>query len=77
MDLSKIGRSNNDFQVDHIVSKLEGFRQAVSPEMISHPANLRIIPATENRAKSSQSEMTVEELRRKITEYDSSNRSHQ
>jgi len=70
MDLSGIGRSNNDFQVDHIVSKIEGFRAGVSPEELSHPANLRIIPTTQNRAKSGRSEMSISELRRKIIEHD-------
>ena len=73
-DLSKIGRSNNDLQVDHIVSKLDGFRNGVDPKIISHPINLRVIPASENRLKSSRSDMTIKELMRKIEEYDNSKR---
>lgn len=55
-----LGRAT--YQLDHIYSRKAGFENGVDPLVISHPANLRVIPAKDNRDKSFQCDMTLEEL---------------
>ena len=55
---------------DHIVSVKYGFDNDVSPEIISHPANCRLITQRENSSKWSKSLISFEELQRKIDEWE-------
>lgn len=55
------------FHVDHIFSIMDGFRNKISPSIMSHPANLRVIEAKKNSAKGGKSEITLAELL-KLTE---------
>lgn len=55
-------RDRTNFHIDHKVSILEGFLNNVSPEIISHKNNLRLIPAKQNISKSWRSSITLEEL---------------
>ena len=50
------------YQIDHIFSQKAGFEQGIDPKIISHPGNLRILPASENQSKSSRCDITLEEL---------------
>lgn len=50
------------FHVDHIFSVVDGFRNKVSPIIMSHSANLRILEAKKNSSKGCKSEITLEEL---------------
>lgn len=50
------------YQLDHIYSRKAGFENNVDPKVIAHPANLRIIPAIDNRLKSHRCDITLEEL---------------
>lgn len=54
------------FHVDHIVSVMDGFKNKISPLILSHPYNLRILEAKKNSSKGCKSEMTIEELLEKI-----------
>lgn len=61
------GRTCGTYQLDHIMSKMEGFANGIPPELISHPANLRMLTATENQSKNSKSHFTKEQLFEAIT----------
>jgi hypothetical protein len=60
------GRRVGEHQLDHIMSIHRGFIDDISPEIISHPANLRIVTSTENKMKSRRSEYSIDELMEKI-----------
>lgn len=67
------GRRNPDpdaYSKDHILSVADGFINNISPDILSHPANCRLIPHSKNSSKSYKSEITLEELMIKITEWD-------
>jgi hypothetical protein len=50
------------YQLDHIYSRKTGFENKVDPKIIGHQENLRVIPASDNRAKSYNCDITLEEL---------------
>jgi len=56
------GRTKGTYQLDHVVSKFDGFMNNVSPEVIAHPKNLRMLESSENKKKHARSDMTIEEL---------------
>ena len=56
----------NTLTVDHIFSKNDGFNNNVSPKIIAHPANLRIITHSANSSKGAKSLITIEDLKGKI-----------
>jgi hypothetical protein len=58
----------NGYELDHIVSIVDGFRHNVPPEIIGHHANLRIIGKAENRSKHSRSDMDIAELVSKVND---------
>jgi hypothetical protein len=58
--LCKLGSDN--YQVDHIVSITNGFKQGIDPEIIGSTVNLRFISWQENLQKSDRSDMSIEEL---------------
>jgi hypothetical protein len=84
---SKISRLNNDaikkrgkcgiegaYQIDHIFSIMEGFRNNIPSEIIGNKINLRLIPWMDNVKKSRKCDMTKEELLqiyREVVEHDS------
>lgn len=65
-------RSKEGYHLDHIVSLADGFRNGTPLYIITHPANLRIIPAKENVSKNSKSDMTLDELFKRIETYEQS-----
>jgi hypothetical protein len=56
----KRGWRNN--HVDHIYSISEGFKNRIDPYLISHPCNLQMLKAKENKKKNSKCGHTIEEL---------------
>ena len=52
--------------VDHMFSILQGFKDGISPEILAHPANLRILPGSENSKKNSKSSISLEDLLARI-----------
>jgi hypothetical protein len=63
------GRTKGTYQLDHIMSKLDGFSNGIDPESIAHPANLRMMSSTENQSKSSKSHYTKEQLFEEIEKF--------
>lgn len=64
-DESKRGLNSlteDNYQVDHRLSIVQGFLDGITPEQMSHPANLRFIPWRDNLAKWHRSDLTKEEL---------------
>lgn len=51
---------------DHLISKYDGFKRNISPKIISHPANCKIIQFNENRRKNTKSSITLSELKQRI-----------
>jgi hypothetical protein len=67
---SKRGRTKGHYQLDHILSKVDGFKQNIAPELLAHPVNLRMLPISQNISKSSQSHITKPELIKLIEQFD-------
>jgi hypothetical protein len=65
-------RSKEGYHLDHIVSLAGGFKNGVPLYIIAHPANLRIIPAKDNISKNFKSDMTLDELFKRIETYEQS-----
>jgi hypothetical protein len=63
------GRTRGTYQLDHIMSKMGGFNEGVAPELIAHPANLKMLTASENQSKNSKSHYTKDELLEAIKSY--------
>lgn len=64
-------RGNNLFGVsrDHIVSVKYGFDNNIDPEIISHPANCRLLQHSDNVSKNYKCSMTLEQLMAKIKQW--------
>ena len=60
------GDNRNGISRDHIYSIKEGFLNNISSEIISHPANCRLINNVENQKKRTKSFITIEDLKDKI-----------
>jgi hypothetical protein len=54
--------TEDNYQVDHRLSIIQGWLDGITPEQMSHPANLRFIPWRENLAKWHRSDLTKDEL---------------
>ncbi len=52
----------NGYDLDHIVSKVNGFRNSIPPYIIGHISNLRIIDSSYNRKKQHNSEKEISEI---------------
>jgi len=56
----KRGWKNN--HVDHIYSISEGYKNQIDPYLVSHPCNLQMLKAKDNKKKNSKCGHTYEEL---------------
>lgn len=63
-------RSRSDYNVDHVFSVLEGFKQNIPPEMIGHWTNLRMLSVKENRIKDSRCDKTLDQLVADLVSHD-------
>lgn len=54
---------------DHMYSISDGFRNNISPEIMGHPANCKLMRQNENGKKRTNSSITFEELCKKIEEF--------
>jgi hypothetical protein len=63
-----VNRGNNLDGVsrDHIYSIRDGFDNNIDPELISHPANCKLILQRQNSSKYKRSDITIDELKKKI-----------
>ena len=68
-DNLKRGRIRGTYQLDHIMSKMGGFNEGVAPELIAHPANLRMLTSTENQSKNSKSQYTKIQLMEEVKRF--------
>jgi hypothetical protein len=59
------GKSESDYQLDHMFSKREGFLQNIDPEIIGNICNLKFIPARENISKGKDCSISKEVLAEK------------
>ena len=66
---SNKGNNINGVSKDHMFSIKNGFDQKVDPEIISHPANCKILLHRDNQRKHSKSSITLEELLIRIDEW--------
>ena len=69
---SASNRGNNLTGVsrDHMVSVRYGFDNNVNPDIISHPANCRLLSQSDNSSKCSKCSITLDELLVRIKEWD-------
>ena len=63
-------RAMHHYNLDHIVSIDFGFRNNIPVEIIAHPVNLRIISEHDNFSKGARSDMTIDELYRRIEQHE-------
>lgn len=56
---------------DHIFSVKEGFEKGVDPKLISHPANCRLMIHSKNISKNKRSDISLSELKEKISSWNS------
>ncbi len=68
LDGIELRGQKNNYDLDHIMSKIDGFKNNIPPHIIGHISNLRIIPSYENRKKQHKSELDINEL---LQKYDS------
>ncbi len=59
---NKLPRSYREYQLDHIYTIMDGFKNNVPPEIIASPINLQMLTAFENDSKHDRSDMTKEML---------------
>ena len=50
------------YDLDHIVSKINGFKQNIPSYIIGHISNLRIVESTYNRKKQHKSDIPIEKI---------------
>jgi len=55
---------------DHMFSVREGFEMGINPELISHPANCRLMIHTDNISKNKKSIITIEDLLDRIKKFE-------
>jgi hypothetical protein len=58
---------------DHILSVMEGFELGIDPFLLAHPANCKLMIHNDNVSKHKRSDLTEEELKVKIEEFDKRN----
>ena len=63
----KRGWKNN--HVDHRYSISQGFKNKIDPFIISHPSNLQMLKAKDNKKKNAKCDHTIEELYEKVNNF--------
>lgn len=58
-------------QRDHMLSISYGWENSIDPSIISHPANCHIMTAQENNIKNNGNSISIEQLKKRILEWDS------
>lgn len=54
---------------DHMYSIMDGWKNKIDPEIISHPANCKLIPQRQNASKGRKSSITIDELMSRIRDW--------
>lgn len=60
LDKLELRGKENGYDLDHIVSKVNGFKNKIPAYIIGHISNLRIIESSYNRKKQHKSELPIE-----------------
>lgn len=55
---------------DHMYSVMDGFRNKIDPNIISHPANCKLLLFSDNSIKKDNSSITIDELLKRIENWD-------
>lgn len=55
---------------DHLYSVAEGFKNGIDPKLLAHPANCHVKPHKKNQSKYSNSDITIEQLLTRISEFE-------
>jgi len=63
-----------EYHLDHTYSIMQGFIYSVDPKIIGHACNLQILPAVDNLTKSAECWITLDELNRKIGQFEINNK---
>lgn len=63
------GNNINGISLDHMYSVKDGFINKISPEIISHPANCKLMIHSENSSKYSNSSIDINQLLSRIEEF--------
>jgi hypothetical protein len=66
---SNKGNNLNGVSKDHMFSVRQGFELGISPEIIKHPANCKIMLHRQNQSKREKSSITMEELLERIKKW--------
>jgi len=61
-EINPEGLSRGEYHLDHIYSKIAGYRNGISPEVIGHWKNLRMMTELDNKIKAGRCDQTIEEL---------------
>lgn len=69
---SNKGNNLNGISRDHIISVKYGFLNNVPTSIISHPANCQLMQHTKNSSKNMKCDMSIDELLKKIKEWNKS-----
>lgn len=64
------GNNQNGVSRDHLISVKYGFENNLSPKMLAHPANCRLIRHSENVRKYSKNLISIEELQKRIFDWE-------
>lgn len=56
------------YNIDHIYSIMDGFRNKVNPKIIGSFVNLQVLPSIDNIRKRDESWITLEELKKEYKE---------
>jgi hypothetical protein len=64
--LENIHLLKDGYQIDHILSVVDGFLAGLPTKVVAHKANLQVLSRAANRAKYTRSDQTVEDLLGKI-----------
>lgn len=60
----------NGVSRDHMYSVYEGYKNNISPKIISHPANCKLLKHTDNISKNKKCSITLDELLERIKEWE-------
>jgi hypothetical protein len=64
------GNNISGVSKDHVYSVKDGFINKIDVKIISHPANCKLMIHSENSSKNFNSTITLEELKKRIREWD-------
>jgi hypothetical protein len=64
------GNNLNGISRDHMYSVMEGFRNNIDPNLLSHPANCKLMKHNDNVSKLDKCSISLDELKMRIKKWD-------